>query len=320
MLEIEGLVRQVEELADEGARECARALVRAVLELHAGALARIVDQVRRASGEDALRELARDDAVGCVLSLHGIYEVEPARPPPMPPPPSPDTTLVPVERLLAGRTAGAAKDHEGAGRTGHEGDGAHAGSSEEPERCDLCSAPVGERHEHLVDPQSRELRCACGPCASLFGLSAEGRWKRVRHRADRLDAFRLEDASWNALGIPIDLAFFFRSSRDQRVVAMYPSPAGATESLLSLDAWTRVERDNPVLGGLEADVEALLVRRGRRVNEHEHYRVSIDACYALVGRIRKHWKGLGGGTDVWQQIGAFFDDLRSTAAVRSLHA
>ena len=177
----------------------------------------------------------------------------------------------------------------------------------------------------------RDLRCACQACASLFAQTGpiEGRrWKRVRYRADRLDAFHLGDDSWAALGIPIELAFFFRSSRDQRVVAMYPSPAGATESLLSLDAWARVEDENPVLRDLEPDVEALLVRRGR--GAREHYRVSIDACYALVGRIRAHWRGLGGGTEVWAQIGAYFDDLRTATqpgptsptapTPRSLHA
>ncbi len=272
-----------------------------MLELHGSALARFVTEAREHGGEERLVELARDESVACVLALHGLYEAPAPAPAPAPetaPPPraaQPPEGFVPIERLRARKPAAAA---------------------EESDRCDLCSAPVGERHEHLVDPQSRELRCACGACASLFGLG-DGRWKRVRHKADRLAAFELGDDSWNALGIPIDLAFFFRSSRDSRVVAMYPSPAGATESLLSLDAWTRIERDNPALGGLEADVEALLVRRSR--GAHEHYRVSIDACYALVGRIRKHWRGLGGGSEVWTEIGAFFDDLRSTTP-RGLHA
>jgi hypothetical protein len=305
VLEIETLVRDVEAIADEGARERARALVTAVLELHGAALARIAEEVRKASGEGALRELARDDSVGCVLALHGLLDPEPPPTPRVPtPPPTRPEGFVPVERLLARRPS--------------------SGESER-DRCDLCSAALGDRHEHLVDPDSRELRCACGPCASLFGAHPRdgSRWKRVRPRADRLDSFCLADDSWSALGIPIELAFFFRSSRDQRVVAMYPSPAGATESLLSLDAWTRIEAENPDLcgpRGLEDDVEALLVRRGR--GAHEHYRVSIDTCYALVGRIRRHWRGLGGGSEVWEQIGAFFEDLRvtSTSAARSLHA
>ena len=92
---------------------------------------------------------------------------------------------------------------------------------------------------------------------------------------------------------------------------MYPSPAGATESLLPLGAWTRIEQENPAIGNLDADVEALLVRRQR--GAREHYRVSIDVCYELVGRIRSHWRGLGGGTAVWEQVGEFFDGLKGGA-------
>ena len=307
MLEIETLVREVERLGDERAREVSRALVRSLLDLHGAALARIVEELRKAAGEASVRELARDESVACVLLLHDLIDEAavapeaPARPDDAAHPSAASAAsardFVPVARLLAGR---------------------HASARElEPDRCDLCSAPIGDRHEHLVDPQSRDLRCACAACASLFGGGQETRWKRVRHRADRLDGFRLGDDSWISLGIPIELAFFFKSSRDERVVAMYPSPAGATESLLSLDAWTRVEAENPVLRDFEADVEALLVRRGR--GPGEHYRVSIDACYALVGRIRKHWRGLGGGSEVWTEIGAFFDELRKTTGPVSAH-
>ena len=61
------------------------------------------------------------------------------------------------------------------------------------------------------------------------------------------------------------------------MTAMYPSPAGATESLLPLTAWTTLVADNPVLGQLEPDVEALLVNR---VGEsREYFLAPIDACY-----------------------------------------
>ncbi len=43
--------------------------------------------------------------------------------------------------------------------------------------------------------------------------------------------------------------------------AYYPSPMGATESLLRLEAWKELEAANPVLATLEPDVEALLVDR-----------------------------------------------------------
>jgi hypothetical protein len=56
------------------------------------------------------------------------------------------------------------------------------------------------------------------------------------------------------------------------------------------------------------DVEALLVNRTEA--GPECFLVPIDACYELVGRVRRGWKGFDGGTEVWQDIGAFFDGLR----------
>src|SRR4029077_10531570 len=84
--------------------------------------------------------------------------------------------------------------------------------------------------------------------------------------------------------------FLFHSTCANRPIAIYPSPAGPTESLLSLDAWARLVETNRVLAELEPDVEALLVNRTN--GAREYYRVSIDRCYALVGLIRKHWRDL----------------------------
>ena len=96
--------------------------------------------------------------------------------------------------------------------------------------------------------------------------------------------------------IPINLAFFFQNSLDSRVSALYPSPAGATESLLPLAAWNNIVQANPALHQLEPDVEALLVNRvgqARETAPAEYYIVPIDACYKLVGLIRLHWRGFG---------------------------
>ena len=45
-----------------------------------------------------------------------------------------------------------------------------------------------------------------------------------------LDGFDLDDELWAAFAVPIGLAFFLRSAASGEVVALYPSPAGATES------------------------------------------------------------------------------------------
>jgi hypothetical protein len=82
---------------------------------------------------------------------------------------------------------------------------------------------------------------------------------------------------------------------------------GPTESLLELDAWEELESVNPVLGTMEADVEALLVNRAR--GERSVWLLPIDDCYTLVATIRTRWKGLTGGREVWEAIATFFDEL-----------
>lgn len=180
------------------------------------------------------------------------------------------------------------------------------------ERCDMCSAELAPIHPHLVEPSTRQLVCACDPCAILFSGQAETKYKRVPRRVRLLQNFQLTDGQWDGLMIPIQLAFFFHSTPDNKIIALYPSPAGPTESLLTLDAWDEIAQDNPLLKEMETDVEALLVNRVR-AEQSEYYLVPIDDCYKLVGLIRAHWRGLSGGTEVWEQIVGFFDELRNRA-------
>ena len=116
--------------------------------------------------------------------------------------------------------------------------------------------------------------------------------------------------------VPIEMAFFFKSSPQEKMIALYPSPAGPTESLLSLDTWADIVQMNPILSGMQDDVTALLVNRVghvRGASPAEYYLVPIDECYKLVGLIRTHWRGLSGGTEVWREIGAFFAGLKKRA-------
>jgi len=186
------------------------------------------------------------------------------------------------------------------------------------ERCELCSAPIPSEHRHVLDLRGRELLCVCRACAILFDRPAAGggQMRLVGDRRLRLEDFELDDAMWADLRLPVDLAFFFHSSPDERVMAFYPSPMGPTESLLALEAWQQLEAANPVLATLAPDVEALLVYRVR--GARRHWIVPIDDCYALVGLIRTAWRGLTGGSEVWRQIAAALDDLdqRSRTASR----
>jgi hypothetical protein len=180
------------------------------------------------------------------------------------------------------------------------------------ERCETCGAPIAADHRHLLDLASRELLCACRACAILFDRdgSGGGHFRLIADRRLSVTDFALDEVSWAELRLPVDIAFFFRHSGAGRVVAFYPSPMGATESLLSLEAWTALEAANPVLRTLQPDVEALLVDRARHGRPgFGHWIVPVDECYRLVGLIRTTWKGLTGGKAVWQDLARFFDDL-----------
>jgi hypothetical protein len=181
------------------------------------------------------------------------------------------------------------------------------------ERCELCGEVIPANHRHLLDLQSRELMCACQVCKILFDRkeAGVGHYRLVPDRRLRIEGFRLEDEDWAALEIPVDMAFFFHSTRDERVSAFYPSPAGPTESLLRLDAWQDIERANPVLLSLEPDVEALLVNRAR--GARQHFIVPIEDPYRLVALIRSRWRGLTGGQEVWEGIDSFFAELAEGA-------
>jgi Family of unknown function (DUF5947) len=187
------------------------------------------------------------------------------------------------------------------------------------ERCDLCGAPIAAAHRHLLDVPARELMCACRACAVLFdrGAAGGGHYRLVPDRRLRVEDFALDDVAWADLRLPVDLAFFVRDTAAGRVRAYYPGPMGATESLLGLDTWTELEAANPVLATLEPDVEALLVDRAQ--GARHHLIVPIEDCFALVGLIRTHWKGLTGGREVWTEIAGFFDGLDRRARPAGRH-
>jgi hypothetical protein len=143
----------------------------------------------------------------------------------------------------------------------------------------------------------------------LFSGQAGTKYKRVPREARILSDFHLTDGQWDGLMVPIDMAFFFYSTPLGKLVALYPSPAGPTESLLSLESWEEVAAVNPILNKMEPDVEALLVNRVR--GAREYYLAPIDECYKLVGLIRANWRGLSGGAEAWKAINDFFSDLKS---------
>lgn len=170
--------------------------------------------------------------------------------------------------------------------------------------CQLCSEPVPGEHRHVLDTSDGGLLCACRACSLLFTRAAasEGRYLLVPQRRARLPGVPLA-----ALGVPVGLAFFVAGT-DGRVIARYPSPAGATQWEVPPQRWEKARRACPALSSLTPEVEALLActARGRA----DAWLVPLDDCYRLTAVVRQHWRGLSGGDRVWPEIERFFGELR----------
>ncbi len=174
------------------------------------------------------------------------------------------------------------------------------------EHCDLCGVEVPAEHEHLLHLGDRRILCVCATCWAQ--RSADPELRPTGIRVLWLDDFELPDELWARLEVPIGLAFFMRSSSLGGMVAMYPSPAGATESELKLDAWEDLRGLNPELDSLEPDAEALVVNR---ISESPQYVIApIDECYGLVGAIKVSWEGISGGDAIERAVPTFFERLR----------
>jgi hypothetical protein len=199
-----------------------------------------------------------------------------------------------LRRLAAGRQAPAA---------GVTASRAPAALGEE--HCDLCGNAIPADHRHLLQLEERSILCVCESCLALRGGDRE--FRPTGTRVVWLDDFDLPDELWASFAIPIGLAFFLRSSATGGLVSLYPSPAGATESELDLDAWQALAHANPVLGSLEPDAEALIVNR--TVEPHQHAIAPIDECYRLVGMVKASWEGISGGAGPERAIASFFTEL-----------
>ncbi|AFM16895.1 hypothetical protein Mycch_2112 [Mycolicibacterium chubuense NBB4] len=189
------------------------------------------------------------------------------------------------------------------------------------ELCEMCAEPIADEHQHVVNVEDRQLMCVCRGCYLLFtDTAAELRYRAVPDRYLAFPDFAMDRRQWEALQIPVGLAFFFSNSSLGRTVAFYPGPAGATESELDLRAWDEVRTVDPRVDSPAADTEALLVRVPEdRDGAPQAYLLPIDACYEFVGRLRMLWRGFDGGQEVRDYLEEFFGllDARARAVGRA---
>jgi hypothetical protein len=281
MLRIERLSTELSRATERETAEKARALVRAVLDAHAAGLGRVLELVRKGLAA----EIVADPIIQALLELDGVAAPLAATSP-----------LVPLERLV--RRASVDQ---------------RAGDPSE-EHCELCGAKLADSHDHLLDLATDGLECSCPACSLLFTGEADAKKRRVEHRIEALEEPSIDDALWDALGIPIGLAFIVK--RAGRTSVVYPGAGGPVTAELG---------DLPeLLADVEDEVEALLINRlGPLPRE---YKVSIDECHHLVGLVRRQWRGFSGGGEVGAAITNFFARLdargrrRPTGTLGALHA
>jgi hypothetical protein len=181
------------------------------------------------------------------------------------------------------------------------------------EVCDMCAEVIPDEHSHVVNIETRNLMCTCRGCYLLFTSegAAQGKYKVVPERYLTDPSFKLTESDWQRMEIPVKIAFFFFNSTLDHVAAFYPSPGGATESLLPPEAWAEFMQGNQLFNSLASDVEAVMARGVE--DGFECLLVPIDAAYELVGLVRLHWKGFDGGEEAHAAIEAFFERLRDRA-------
>jgi Family of unknown function (DUF5947) len=175
------------------------------------------------------------------------------------------------------------------------------------ETCELCRTDLGPDHRHMINLEDRRLVCVCDGCWAIRSDDAELRPTGVR--VVFLDDFHLPEELWAKLEIPIGLAFLMHSGADGRAAALYPSPAGATESEIAPVVWEELKSSNPQLRSLLPDAEAVVVNRLHQ--PHQIAIAPIDQCYRLVGMIKVSWEGISGGEGPRDAAERFFEELRS---------
>jgi hypothetical protein len=185
----------------------------------------------------------------------------------------------------------------------------------EGQRCELCALAIAAEHRHVVDCTARKLLCACTPCVLAFAKD-HGRFRSVPEQVRIDPKWTIDERRLEALGVPVGLAFFLHPSSTGRWMAVFPSPAGATEADLEPDAWESFARGSTLATSVSDDVEALFVRRTRD-GKCSCFVVPVDVCYELTALLRSRWKGIDGGDDARAAVDDFVSRLAARAEMIS---
>jgi hypothetical protein len=181
-------------------------------------------------------------------------------------------------------------------------------------RCEVCGVKIGDEHRHVVDCTARRLLCACPACSLAFDGPSPGRFRTVPDRVRRDPSWVVAEGKLQDLGVPVGLAFFLRPSSTMKWMAVFPSPAGATEAELDDGAWAAFAEGSGLASTIENDVEALFVRR-TRAGESTVFVVPVDVCYELTALLRRTWRGIDGGDEARAAVDDFVARLTERSEV-----
>ena len=179
------------------------------------------------------------------------------------------------------------------------------------------SAASGSRRSTSTCSTSNDRRilCACATCWAQ--RSGDPNLRPTGSRVVWLEDFSLPDELWARLEVPIGLSFFMYSSSVEAMVAMYPSPAGATESELKLDGLGGPARRSIRSSSRSSPTPRRSSSTGCP-DQPSYVIAPIDECYAPRRRVKVNWEGISGGDAIERAVPTFFERLRQRSGERTM--